>query len=177
MALAGRAPWHLWPGPEHRILGTVYVQHSVHIDRPVKQAASVLERGPRTWFPNLAGDGKTEVGLRVAGISVQKRVTVELGEPETKGDWTNVPITWKATFPEQLFPVLTGRLELTPVDRNSTRLTLSGMYEPPLGRLGTLIDDAVMHSVAEATVREVAESIARQLGSVINTEDSSSTEG
>ncbi len=155
----------------------MYVQHSVHIDSPVRQAASVLERGPRTWFPNLTGEGQTEVGLRLAGISLHKRVTIELGEPEKKGDWTNVPITWKATFPEQLFPVLTGRLELTPVDKTSTRLTLSGMYEPPLGRLGALIDDALMHSVAEATVREVAESIARQLGSVITSEGSSSGEG
>ena len=141
----------------------MYVQHSIHIDRPVRQAATVLARSPRTWFPHLTGDGSTEVGLRVAGISVHKRVTVELGEPETKGDWTNVPISWKATFPEALFPILTGRLELTPVDKQSTRLTLSGMYKPPLGRLGTLIDDAVMHSVAEATVRELAESIARRL--------------
>ncbi len=144
----------------------MYVQHSVHIDRPAAEAAKALEHGPRTWFPHLDGDGKTAIGLRVAGISVHKRVIVELGEPETKGDWTAVPITWKATFPEKLFPVLDGRLELTPVDRNTTRLTLSGMYEPPLGRVGELVDDAVMHAVAEATVREVSESIARQLGTV-----------
>ena len=150
----------------------MFVQHSVHIDRSAGECAKVLERGPRTWFPHLDGAGQTAVGLRVAGISVQKRVTVELGEPEHKGDWTNVPITWKATFPEKLFPILSGRLELTPVEKNLTRLTLSGMYEPPLGRLGGLIDDAVMHSVAEATVREVAESVARQLGTVIQSDDS-----
>ncbi len=150
----------------------MFVQHSVHVDRSASECAKVLERGPRTWFPHLDGEGETAVGLRVAGISVQKRVTVELGEPERKGDWTNVPITWKATFPEKLFPTLSGRLELTPVEKKVTRLTLSGMYEPPLGRLGGLIDDAVMHSVAEATVREVAESIARQLGAVIKSEES-----
>jgi hypothetical protein len=150
----------------------MFVQHSVHVDRPVSECAQVLERGPRTWFPHLDGEGQTAVGLRVAGISVQKRVTIELGEPEHKGDWTNVPITWKATFPEKLFPILSGRLELTPVEKQVTRLTLSGMYEPPLGRLGGLIDDAVMHSVAEATVREVAESIARQLGTVHRSDDS-----
>ena len=146
----------------------MYVQHSVHINRPADQCAEVLERGPRTWFPRLAGDGRAEVGMRIAGISVHKKVTVELGEPERKGDWTKVPISWKATFPERLFPVLVGRLELVPVDREVTRLTVSGMYEPPLGRVGELIDDAVMHSVAEATVSEVAESIARQLGEVID---------
>lgn len=149
----------------------MFVQHSVHIDRPVAECAAALQRGPRTWFPHLSGEGRSDVGLKVAGISVRKRVTVELGEPEAKGDWTNVPISWRATFPEKLFPVLTGRLELTPVEKQVTRLTLSGMYEPPLGKLGGLIDEAVMHSVADATVREVTESVARQLGAVIKSGD------
>jgi hypothetical protein len=152
----------------------MYVQHSVHIKRPVEKCAEVLERAPRTWFPHLGGDGRTAVGMRVAGVSVHKKVAVELGQPERKGDWTQVPISWKATFPERLFPVLFGHLELVPVDREITRLTVSGMYEPPLGKLGELIDDAVMHGVAEATVREVAESIARQLTGAI---DSASAPG
>jgi hypothetical protein len=141
----------------------MYVQHSVHIDRPVDECVQLLERGPRTWFPRMRSDGKSEVGLRVAGVTIRKRVTVELGEPENRGEWTNVPVSWKATFPESLFPVLTGRLEVVPVEEHVTRLTVSGMYEPPLGRLGALIDDAVMHSVADATVRELTESIAEQL--------------
>ena len=141
----------------------MFVQYSVHINRGVDECSAALDRGPRTWFPRLHADNDADVGLRVAGVSIHKRVTVELGEPEKKGEWTNVPISWKATFPEQLFPVLVGRLELVPVEKKLTRLTVSGMYEPPLGRLGALIDDAIMHSVAEATVREVTESIARQL--------------
>jgi hypothetical protein len=141
----------------------MFVQHSVHIDRTVEECSAALARGPRTWFPRLQADNAAEVGLRVAGVSIHKRVTVELGEPEKKGEWTNVPVSWKATFPEQLFPVLVGRLELVPVEKKLTRLTVSGMYEPPLGRLGALIDEAIMHSVAEATVREVTEAIALQL--------------
>ena len=141
----------------------MFVQHSVHIDRAVEECAAALARSPRTWFPRLQKDNAAEVGLLVAGVSIHKRVIVELGEPEKKGEWTNVPISWKATFPEQLFPVLVGRLELVPVEKKLTRLTVSGMYEPPLGRLGALIDETIMHSVAEATVREVTESIAVQL--------------
>jgi hypothetical protein len=141
----------------------MYIQHSVHIKQPVEHCSAALARGPRTWFPRLHADNASEVGLRLAGVTVRKRVVVDLGEPEKKGEWTDVPISWKATFPEQLFPVLVGRLELVPVEKELTRLTVSGMYEPPLGRLGALIDDAIMHSVAEATVREVTESIAQQL--------------
>src|SRR5438270_12690731 len=141
----------------------MYVQHSVHIDRSVDHCVELLQRGPRTWFPRLRGDGELEVGLRVAGVTIRKRVAVQLGEPEDRGQLTNVPVSWKATFPERLFPVLTGRLELVPVGSEETRLTVSGLYEPPLGRLGALIDDAIMHGVADATVRELTESIAEQL--------------
>ena len=138
----------------------MYVQHSVHIARSIDDCARMLQVGPRTWFPRLRPDGQSDVGLRIAGVTLRKRVTVELGEPEKAGDWINVPISWKATFPEALFPVLAGRIELVPVEREATRLTVSGMYKPPLGQLGHLIDDAVMHSVAIATVREVTEAIA-----------------
>jgi hypothetical protein len=105
------------------------------------------------------------MGIRLAGVSVRKRVKVELGQPEFEGDWTFVPVSWKATFPEHLFPVLVGKIELAPAGKSETRLTVSGMYEPPLGRIGALIDDALMHSVAEATIKELTESIAGQLKS------------
>jgi hypothetical protein len=37
------------------------------------------------------------------------------------------------------------------------------MYEAPLGRLGKQLDDALMHRTAQATVKELAESIAKRL--------------
>ena len=72
----------------------MYVQHSVHIDRSVDHCVELLQRGPRTWFPRLRGDGKSDVGLRVAGVTIRKRVAVQLGEPEDRGQWTNVPVSW-----------------------------------------------------------------------------------
>jgi hypothetical protein len=143
----------------------MYIQHSVHINHSIADCTALLSRGPRTWFPRLSADHSAEVGLRVAGVSVRKRVMVDLGEPTKESGWTNVPVSWRATFPERLFPVMEGKIELAPVDARLTRLTVSGMYEPPLGRLGALLDDAVMHGVADATVKEVTESIAKLLES------------
>ena len=62
---------------------------------------------------------------------------------------------------------MVGKVELAPVDGRVTRLTVSGMYQPPLGRIGEQLDDAIMHSVAEATVKELAESIAKRLDGAI----------
>ena len=123
----------------------------------------MFAKGPRKWFPLLASASRTAVGPRVAGVGIQKKVVVEVGEPLTTGSWTEVPITWRATYIKRLFPVMTGKVELAPVDDRVTRLTVCGMYQPPLGSLGKHLDDALMHRVAEATVKELAESIAKRL--------------
>jgi hypothetical protein len=142
----------------------MYIQHSVHIDQSVKACTEALVSGARKWFPRLGTKNVGAVGFHVAGVPLRKRVTVELGEPVKAETWTVLPVSWKATFPEKLFPEMTGRIELAPVEEKVTRLTVSGMYQPPLGPLGRHLDDALMHNVAQATVKELAESIAKRLG-------------
>ncbi|HEY0832260.1 MAG TPA: hypothetical protein VGE99_14060, partial [Candidatus Dormibacteraeota bacterium] len=77
--------------------------------------------------------------------------------------WAVVPVTWQATFPERLFPAMSGKVDVAPVNKEETRLTVSGMYEPPLGRLGEQLNEALMHRVAQRTVKELAESIGEKL--------------
>jgi hypothetical protein len=90
-------------------------------------------------------------------------VVIEVGAPVAAGSWTEIPITWSAPFIKRLFPVMTGKVELAPADASVTRLTVCGMCQPPLGRLAKHFDDALMHMVADATVKELAESIAERL--------------
>ncbi|HUZ86144.1 MAG TPA: hypothetical protein VNF26_04270 [Candidatus Baltobacterales bacterium] len=141
----------------------MYIEHSEHVDHPIKACSDALLEGPRKWFPRIGDKNVTRVGVHVAGLPIRKRVTVELGEPVKTSTWTVIPLTWKATFPEKLFPEMTGKIELSPSDRDVTRLTVSGMYQPPLGSLGRQLDQALMHNVAEGTVKELAESIAARL--------------
>ncbi len=145
----------------------MFVRHSVHIDQPIAAVSRLLANSAHDWFPRLKDENVSVVGLRIAGIPVRKRVTIEVGEAVTGGSWTEVPLTWKATFVKQLFPVMVGKVELAPVEANVTRLTVSGMYEPPLGRIGKRLDEAMMHNVAQATVKELAESIAKRLDAAI----------
>ena len=79
------------------------------------------------------------------------------------GHWTEIPVTWRATFPQKLFPVLVGKVELAPIDPGVTRLTVSGVYQPPLGKIGEQLNDVLMHNVAEGTVKDLAESIAQRV--------------
>jgi hypothetical protein len=146
----------------------MFVRHSVHIDHPVALCTEVLMSGPRKWFPRLSGKGVGSVGVHIGGVPVSKRVVVTLGEPVKTVTWTVIPLEWKATFPEHLFPKMTGKIELAPVDTAVTRLTVSGMYEPPLGKLGKSLDETVMQGVADATVKELAEAIAKRLDAAVS---------
>ena len=146
----------------------MYVEQSLHIDHPVDEVTAVLAAGPREWFARLDALGRSAIGPQVAGIVLRKKVAVEVGQPVTTGDWTEVPITWKATFIEKLFPVMVGKVELSPVDARTTKLTVGGMYEPPLGPLGRQLDNAFMHTVAEATVGDLALSIAERLDAAVS---------
>jgi hypothetical protein len=126
-----------------------------------------LARGPGEWFPHLEEPNQAAVGPQVAGIGIRKKVDVEFGEPVAAGSWTEVPVTWRARSVPHMFPVMTGKIELAPVDSRNTRLTVCGMYQAPLGELGEYLDRAFMHNVAEATVRDLAESIAERLEPLI----------
>jgi hypothetical protein len=141
----------------------MYVKHSVHVAQPVDAVSAALMEGPSKWFPELRDDKAAKVGLHIAGLPVRKNVEVDIGKPVKTASWAEVPISWKATGSERLFPVMNGKIEIAPVGKDETRLTVSGMYEAPLGKLGEQLDQAMMHTIAEGTVRELAESIAKKL--------------
>jgi hypothetical protein len=141
----------------------MYVQHAVHIKRPAKEVSATLLGDPSKWFPGLGKKNVATVGIHVAGVPVRKKVEVKIGEPVRTSTWAVVPLTWKATFAARFFPEMTGKIEVAPVSKEETRLTVSGMYEPPLGKLGEQLDETLMHGVAEGTVKELAESIAEKL--------------
>lgn len=149
---------------------SMFVEQSVHIDHPVEAVTAILAAGPREWFARLDDLGRSAVGPHVAGIVLRKKVAVEVGLPVTTGDRTEIPVTWKAIFIEKLFPVMVGKVELAPVDARTTKLTVCGMYEPPLGPLGRQLDNAFMHTVAEATVSDLVQSIAERLDAAVSSQ-------
>jgi hypothetical protein len=144
----------------------MYVRHSVHVQQPFQRCAELLLREPKEWFPRLATEAMASVGPNIAGVPIRKRVKVDIGEPVKAGSWLEVPVSWKPTRPARLFPDMHGKVELAPVDERQTRLSVSCTYEPPLGDVGVGLDDTVMHRVAEATMKELAESIAARLDKI-----------
>jgi len=73
-----------------------------------------------------------------------------------------VGLGWQPSSFQALFPVLNGDIELAPID-GGCRLTLSASYVPPLGEFGSHLDRALLHRVAQSTVRSFLSQVATSL--------------
>jgi hypothetical protein len=147
----------------------IFVEDFIDVSIPLDAARGRCDRASM-WFSDLASaaedDGETlrlQIGPTWAGGRVTREVEVILGPTRERGEACVVPITWKATGLASLFPVLEGDLELSPLGPNRCRLTLSASYRPPLGDLGRSLDRALLHRVAQSTLRSFLAGIATNL--------------
>jgi hypothetical protein len=132
------------------------------VELPISPAAveRVLSKEPTTWMTHLAeranrrGDTLlAEVGFG-EDIRIARTVEVTFGPSVRAGTKAIFPFRWSASGPSGLFPALDADLEVAPLGTESTQLAISARYVPPLGKLGHLIDRALLSRVAEATVKD-----------------------
>jgi hypothetical protein len=98
----------------------------------------------------------------VPGMS--KLVKVYFLDVVTRGESAVLALRWEAAGPgSRLFPALDADISLSSAGERSTRLSLAGVYRPPLGALGAGLDKAVFHKVADATVRSLLARVAEAL--------------
>ena len=95
---------------------------------------------------------------------ISRLVKVQVRHLVTHEDSAVWALRWEATGSKgALFPVLDADITLTQAGEQATVLAVSGAYRPPLGSLGAGLDRAIMHLVAEATIR----AFTRQIGAAI----------
>lgn len=147
----------------------MFIRHDVHVDQSAYNCRRELLEPPERWLPasvtKVPGEHRflARVGFSAAAARISKQVELSIGPPAEEGDWLVIPVGWRATGPTQLFPVLDGKIAIQPLGPHSSKLSLSGTYQPPLGALGREIDEAMLHNVADATIRDFIEGVAARL--------------
>jgi hypothetical protein len=149
-------------------------QYSVVLAHAPDKVAAVLAAPSHPWTIGLDGDGRdllAKVGVRVGRLPIYKHVRLTVGELPSAlpTDRVMLPVTWEAVGGPPLFPQMEGTLHVQPEAAGLTRLTLNARYDPPFGKLGELIDRAVMHRVAEATIKDFVERLGGRLDAEIGT--------
>lgn len=136
------------------------IQDFMQVEASYARVRSLLLPGTAEWMTQDAdaayADGE-RLFLSVASIrpdiAFGPRSKVELGEPRPRGDGVVLPLTWRASGSQWLFPILDADLEAMPLGPGQVMLTIAGRYEPPLGSVGRRLDRLVLHRIAESAVR------------------------
>jgi hypothetical protein len=130
-----------------------------------RDAAGVLQRAT-TVASDRAKDLGAKLHAHVGPLDVTAEVTLELGPyddtPLGSGrPALRLPIAWKAVRATRAFPMMHAELLVYPLTSTETQLELAGTYEPPLGAIGRAIDSTLLHRIAEASVLQFVQEVAR----------------
>ncbi len=154
----------------------MFVRYYLELPLPFEDVERALLADPGAWVPGLARDAEqrgerllAEVGFTVAETRIDKRVEIELGNPHRMPTKTILPMSWRAAGAESLFPALDADLEVAGLGPNRTQLSISARYRPPMGALGRVLDRALLHRVAEATIKDFLDRVGEALQSRVST--------
>jgi hypothetical protein len=153
----------------------MFIRYYLELDLPVTEARRPLVADPSSWVPGIARetDDRTERLLAEVGFEVgetrriDKEVEFRVGNPRTVGSATILPVSWTARGGDRLFPHLDADIEIGPLGSHRTQLSISARYRPPLGTLGQALDKALLHRVAEATIKDFLDRTGERITSTV----------
>ena len=147
----------------------MFARYYLELPLPAEDVERAVLADPGAWVPGIARQASArgeallaEVGFG-DGLRIGKQVSLEFGAPIRMPSKTVLPIQWRAAAGESLFPALDADLEVAPLGSHATQLSMSARYVPPMGALGRAIDKALLHRVAEATIKDFLDRVAETL--------------
>ena len=145
----------------------MFLQYFGFVPRPLgeleRSLAGLSELMPE-WAEGSYRDGEAlMVRLGGSGAVVAKTVRLVMGEMVRGDTFSRVPLQWEASGTPALFPRMTADLVLARLDSDLTQIKFEGSYEPPLGAFGRFLDRAVLHRVAEVSVKNLVDRVIEEL--------------
>lgn len=102
------------------------------------------------------------------GATIQQQVELQLGVTRSvDGDGIALPLTWRATDHDRLFPTFDGELEASP-ESSGTLLRLHGTYTVPLGAVGRFGEGIAGRQVARRSLGTFIRDVARRLDAEVD---------
>jgi len=155
----------------------VFIYYFVHLDRPFGEVRGQLLEvlsgldGMAAAAYREGEEIRARIGLGESSL-VAKTVRLEVGEPVGEDETMLLPIVWEATGTPGLFPRMEAEVVLAALGPVLTQLSLRGSYRPPLGPIGRVVDRALLHRVAEASVKGFVDRVARTIeGAILSGQD------
>lgn len=151
-----------------------------YVNFPYEKVRTVLTTDALAVFQSAtrAAAGRTHsvasaLRVEIGGIEFGKEIEISVREKEGKpkgAPTTRLQVDWKAVRAPRLFPLMKAELAIYPLTATETQLDFSGRYEPPLGWLGTAVNAAIGHRIAEASVHRFVAEVASYLRAELENE-------
>ena len=130
----------------------MFVRYFVELPFRSEDVERVLRRDPESWLPTLARHANARGERLLAqvgtggGTQIRRTVEVVVGSPVALTSKVVLPVAWRPTHGTGLLPSMDAD--------GACHLAMSARYEPPLRGLGKALDQALLHRIAEATVKD-----------------------
>jgi len=148
----------------------MFIRYFLEIPRPSIEVEAELLCSPTEILtsPAQAADERgdrllAEMGFGASPVRISTSVELRVGQPIRFPSRTVLPVSWRPTSMQRLIPSLDADIELAELGPERTQLSISARYTPPLGSLGRALDRALLHRVAEATVKDLLDRVAERL--------------
>jgi hypothetical protein len=103
-----------------------------------------------------------------AGGAVRQAVEIEIGSPQVSDSVMSLPLHWRATGRDRLFPVFEGHLTASPAEGDATLLMVAGTYTVPLGPVGRFGDGLIGRRLARQSLTSFVEDVARRIDAEVH---------
>jgi hypothetical protein len=154
----------------------MFARYFVELPLPPARVEDALARDPVGWLTAIAqrANARGDQLLTEVGIGerhrVERTVRLQVGVPIRAATKTVLPLSWQAVGATRgLFPTLDADLEIAPLGPLATQLAISARYAPPLGVVGRMLDRAVLHRVAEATIKDFLDQVGAAIAEAAET--------
>lgn len=142
-------------------LSDMFVQYYGMVERPFSDVEADLLSIGDTLAESADVAYRHGEGLlvKIGGGAVAKTVLLDLRAPARGASTTTLPLEWWATGTPALFPRMEAELTVADMGGSLTQVQFQGNYQPPLGSVGRMLDRAVLHRIAEASVKDFVDRV------------------
>ena len=157
------------------------IRYYDYVNHPYEKVRDILSSETVEVFRNATQTAAarahaltSELHVNIGGFEIGTNISVSVNKIEHSPSQFNTPpktflhLEWEATKKPQLFPFMKAVLAIYPLTSTETQLDLSGHYKAPFGMLGSAMDSAVGHKIAEASVLRFIKDIAAYLRSELS---------
>jgi hypothetical protein len=147
-----------------------------YVNHPYEQVRDALTKDARAVFQaatkaaaSRAHSIASQLRVNIAGIEVATDIAISVksikedAHGAASAPATRLQLEWEAAKSPRLFPFMRAELSIYPLTATETQLDFSGIYEPPLGVLGSAMNAVVGHRIAEVSIHRFVTEVAEYL--------------